>query len=106
MLKNDAAGLSSETNLVVVKSALNMTMNPVTADLWLPTTTVSGTISDPCDYTVWVNGVKATVTGNNWEADNVPLPAGGGLAAIQARAIPIKWGLWFTPTDNGIFSDQ
>ena len=42
----------------------------------------------PGDYTVWVNGVKATVTGNNWEADNVPLPAGGGVTAIQVRAIP------------------
>jgi hypothetical protein len=81
-------GLSSATNIVVVKSALNMSINPVTGDLRLPTTTVSGTISDPADYTVWVNGVKATVTGNNWEADNVPLPAGGGVTAIQVRAIP------------------
>ena len=84
----NSAGLSSTTNIVVVKSALNMTMNPVTGDLRLPTTAVSGTISDPADYTVWVNGVKATVTGNNWEADNVPLPAGGGVTAIQVRAIP------------------
>jgi hypothetical protein len=89
----NAAGLSSETNIVVVKSLLNMTINPVTGNLWLPTTTVTGTIGDPADYTVWVNGVKVTVTGNNWEADNVPLPSGGGAAAIQARAIP--------NTDNG-----
>ena len=88
LIVTNAAGLSSATNIVVVKSALNMSINPVTGDLRLPTTTVSGTISDPADYTVWVNGVKATVTGNNWEADNVPLPAGGGVTAIQVRAIP------------------
>ena len=84
----NSAGLSSETNLVVVQSTLNMTMNPVTGNLWLPTTTVSGTISDPGDYTVWVNGVQAVVTGNNWEANNVPLPQGDGVTAVQARAIP------------------
>jgi hypothetical protein len=88
LIVTNAAGLSSETNIVIVKSALNMSINPVTGDLRLPTTTVSGTISAPADYTVWVNGVKATVTGNNWEADNVSLPAGGGVTAIQVRAIP------------------
>ena len=83
----NAAGYSSETNIMVVQSTLNLTIYQLTGDLWQPTVTVYGTISDPDDYTVWVNGVEATVTGNNWEADNVPLP-GGSTPMVQARAIP------------------
>ena len=28
-------------------------------------------------YTVWVNGVPASVTGTSWQADGVPVPPGG-----------------------------
>ena len=93
----NAAGLSSETNLTVVQSTVQLTLNPVTADLWLPAVPVSGTISDPDNYKVWVNGTNATidpqVNGSgtyNWSAPSVPLPAGGGATAIQVRAIPLS----------------
>jgi hypothetical protein len=83
----NSAGYSSETNIVVVQSTLNLTIVPLSGDLWQPTTTVYGSISDPDDYTVWVNGVKATLSGNYWMAQNVPLP-GGSTPTVQARAIP------------------
>jgi hypothetical protein len=83
----NSAGLSSETNLVIVQSTLNLTINPLSDDSWQPAISVSGTISDPGDYTVWVNGVKAVLSGNNWTAQNVPLP-GGSTPVVQARAIP------------------
>jgi hypothetical protein len=74
----DAAGNSSTTNISVVRSALRLTMNPVTpaSQLWQPAVNVSGTISDP-SYAVWVNGVKASNPGNGtWTAANVPVTQG------------------------------
>ena len=88
LMVTNSAFLPSETNILVVQSTLNMTINPITDNLWLPTVNVSGTISDPGDYKVWVNGTNATVIGNNWTAQNVPVPQGGGVAAFQVRAIP------------------
>ena len=88
LMVTNSALLPNATNIFVVQSTLNMTINPITDNLWLPTVNVSGTISDPGDYKVWVNGTNATVIGNNWTAQNVPVPQGGGVAAIQVRAIP------------------
>jgi hypothetical protein len=82
----NSAGLLSTTNLMVVKSALNLVIHPLSGDLWLPTATVTGTLDDT-NYTVWVNGVKAAREGNSWTAEAVPLPE-GGTAVVQARAIP------------------
>ena len=73
----NSAGLSSVTNLMLTKSDLVLTMNRVTDDLWRPTVNVTGYVSDTNDA-VWVNGVKATVSGNgNWAASNVPVSKGG-----------------------------
>ena len=58
---------------------------------------LTGTVGDPDNYKVWVNGTNATidpqVNGSgtyNWSAPSVPLPAGGGATAIQVRAIPLS----------------
>jgi len=83
----DAAGNSSVTNISVIRTALVLTMNPVTPDsqLWQPTVNVSGTISDP-SWAVWVNGRKASNPGNGtWTATNVPVTQ-GGAAVFQMTA--------------------
>jgi hypothetical protein len=66
-----------------------LTINTPSSDqLWNQNVTVTGTIDDSSDYTVWVNGVMATLNGDGtWTATNVFLPP-GGTAVIQARAIP------------------
>ncbi len=85
----DSAGNTSATNISVFQGAHTMTIDePTSDDLWNQTLTVTGTIDDVSDYTVWVNGQKAAFTGGNaWTATNVYLPQ-GGTAVIQARAIP------------------
>jgi hypothetical protein len=83
----DAAGNSSTTNISVVQSAVQVTMNPVTpaSQLWQPAVNVSGTISHP-SYAVWVNGVKASVFANGtWSAANVNVTP-GGAAIFQMTA--------------------
>jgi hypothetical protein len=75
----DAAGNSSTTNITVVQSTVQVTMNPVTpaSQLWQQAVNVSGTISHP-SYALWVNGVKAGVSGNGtWSATNVNVTEGG-----------------------------
>jgi len=76
------------TNIMVVKSDLTLTIDPVASEqLHEPTVTVNGGLGGG-GYTVRVNGVKATDNGDGtWTADNVPLPV-GGTAVLQARAIP------------------
>jgi hypothetical protein len=85
----NAAGLVTVTNLMVFPGAVGLTIAmPDSSQLWNQGLTVSGTISDSGDYTVWVNGVKASYTdATDWTATNVYLPD-GGTALIQARAIP------------------
>jgi hypothetical protein len=84
----DAAGNSMTNNITVFKSDVTLIINPVSAnDLRQPTVTVYGTISDT-SYTVWVNGVEATVNEDGtWEADNVPVN-GRGIATFDAVAYP------------------
>jgi hypothetical protein len=55
-------------------------------------TTVTGKINSN-SFTVWVNGVKATLSASpngegayTWEADGVPIPLDGGL--VRVTAIP------------------
>jgi len=101
LVATDAWGNTTTTNISVLKSEITITVNPVPEDqLWNETVSVSGTISDP-SYSVWVNGVAATVRGDGtWTADQVPVnhgrtarftvtaypegtgPAGGGGGAI------------------------
>lgn len=85
----NAAGLSSETNLSVVKSDMTLTLdNPApNTDLWLPTVNVTGRISDP-NAPVWVNGVEGTNHGDGtWSADHVPVTP-GGVASFDLTTIP------------------
>jgi hypothetical protein len=78
------------TNITVVQSAVQVTIAPITDDLYQPTVTVSGTINTN-NYTVWVNGVAASQSGTapsiSWTAYGVPLN-GTGCAVVQASAIP------------------
>ncbi len=81
----NAAGLSSVTNLTVVKSDMTLALTTITGDLWKPTVSVSGIISEP-DYSVWVNGVQGTNNGDGtWSADNVPVSA-SGVASFDMNA--------------------
>ena len=81
----DAAMNLSVTNFTVIRSGVNVTVQEP-GGLNNPFVTVSGAVSDG-SYSVWVNGVHATVAGTNWSAVNVPLPAGGS-ATINVVAIP------------------
>ncbi|HSY20034.1 MAG TPA: hypothetical protein VK815_16940, partial [Candidatus Acidoferrales bacterium] len=90
----NSAGFPATTNILVVKSTMNVTMNPVSDDsqLWQPTVSVTGTVSDS-SYAVWINGAIATVTpddgdtGGTWSADNVPVTP-GGVASFDMTAYP------------------
>jgi hypothetical protein len=87
LLATDAAGNMVTTNISVIQSTLVLTIT--SAALGQP---VQGTISDWADYTIWVNGVKAT---NNldgtWIAQDPHLTL--DTPNVQVRAIP--------NTDNG-----
>jgi hypothetical protein len=57
----DSAGNVAVTNILVFPGAVGLTIDTPSADqLWNLFVTVTGTISDPDDYTVWVNGVEAS----------------------------------------------
>jgi hypothetical protein len=81
---------TTTTTITVVQSSVQLTINPITDDLYQPTVTVTGTINTN-NYTVWVNGVAASQSGTapsiSWTAWNVPMN-GDGCAVVQARAIP------------------
>ena len=75
----DAAGNTSATNLSLIRSAVVITLNPVTpaSELWQPKLNLSGTIS-ASNRAVWVNGVKGINHGDGtWTAENVPVTLGG-----------------------------
>jgi hypothetical protein len=77
----DAAGNLATTNINVIQGDAGLVINPVSA----AATTVTGTINST-NYTVWVNGVKATVNDSGaWTADNVPIAP---QRLVQAAAIP------------------
>jgi len=87
----DSAGKVQVMNLTVNPGEVGLTIDmPDASQLWNQGITVTGTITDPVDYTVWVNGALATYADDDsgdWTATNVFLPT-GGTALIQARAIP------------------
>ena len=59
----DSAGNVAVTNIMVFPSAIGLTITmPDSSQLWSQGITVNGTISDEDNYTVWVNGIKATFT--------------------------------------------
>ena len=87
----NSAGLSSETNIMLVKSDMVLVLTNIAGDLWLPTVNVSGLISDT-NAAVWVNGVQGTSNGDGtWSAANVPVPP-GGVASFDLNAIPAGGG--------------
>ena len=89
----DAAGNSTNLTMVVVQSAVVLTINPL-ADpnqLWQPAVNLTGTVGD-ASATVTVNGTNATVAAQvngagtyNWSAANVPVTP-GGVACFTALA--------------------
>ena len=79
LVATDVVGNTNATSFNVVQSALTLTVNPVSdpQELWQPTVSLSGTISDST-YAIWVNGVKGLNNGNGtWSASNVPVNSGG-----------------------------
>ena len=84
----DGAGQSVTTNIVVVRSTgVTVTIDDVAAwQLKQPRVTLTGTVSDS-SYSVWANGIQASVTSGVWTASNVPVPP-GGMAAFTVVAIP------------------
>ncbi len=87
LVVTNAAGFSSVTNFTVVKSDMVLELTSIDGDLWLPTVSVSGTIS-ATNATVWVNGVQGTNYGDGtWRVDNVPVTE-GGVASFDVNAIP------------------
>jgi len=87
LFATNSAGNTSATNISVIKSALVLTIDPVSPDsqLWQPTVNVSGTISD-ASYSVSVNGVQGTNNGDGtWSASNVPV-SNAGTASFEAAA--------------------
>lgn len=83
----NSAGLSSATNFSVVKSSMTLTITSIDGDLWLPTVSVSGTISDDTAK-VYVNGVQGSNYGNGtWRAGFVPVSP-GGVASFDVSAVP------------------
>jgi hypothetical protein len=64
-----------------------LTLDSINGDLWLPTVSVSGHVSDPT-AAIWVNGVQGTNNGDGtWSATNVPVTP-GGVASFDMNAVP------------------
>jgi len=73
----DAATNSSTTNLALIKSAVNVTVDPISADQGNQSSvTITGTVNDPAAV-IKVNGVSASVNGATWSAENVPIDPTG-----------------------------
>lgn len=85
----NAAGFETISSFTVYRSALQIGIDPVSPPmLYNRTTTVTGTITEDAPYTVWVNGVRATMqSGGLWSAQKVPVNE-GGTATFHATAIP------------------
>ena len=83
----DTWGHMLTTNLVVVKSELTLTIDPVSpSGLHRLTTSVSGTIN-ASGYSVWVNGEPANVGADgNWTVENVPISSGNTATFVAVAA--------------------
>jgi hypothetical protein len=84
----DVASNMTTTNFTVIQGDAGLTIDPISPNQ----TTVTGEINFNT-FTVWVNGIKATMSssqnGNGvytWEADDVPIPPNGSV--VQVTAIP------------------
>ena len=83
----DAAGNTGITNFNVIENDVGLTINPLAGgQLNQSSVTVTGTVGDPIDDCVWVNGIQAYYVDDegDWEADEVPVnPA--GIASLAAQ---------------------
>ena len=75
----DAAGNVATTSITVSTSDLGLTLDPVVAGQAL----VTGTIDDD-SYTVYVNGVQASVANGAWSAMITPIGVSGGAVVVNA----------------------
>jgi hypothetical protein len=83
----NAAGNTSVTNFNVIENDVGLVIDPLTSDqLNQSSVTVTGSIGDPADDCVWVNGVQAYYTDDDgdWEADNVPVSP-TGMASLNVQ---------------------
>ena len=82
----DAAGNSITTNLALIQSSTQLTMNPLGDDQYnQASVNVTGTVSDP-SATITINGTNAYPLDDegDWEADNVPVNP-TGAATLDAE---------------------
>lgn len=87
-IATDAAGNSSQTNLLLTKSEIDLVIEstPTGDDLYKPTGLVSGRVTP--GYDVYVNGTKAVVSPDGqWRSDKTPI-YGMGTATFDATAVP------------------
>jgi hypothetical protein len=85
LMVTNSAGRGCVTNISVLRNDLVLTMDPITDNLWQPTVNVTGFIGD-ASYSIWINGVKATVNADGtWSAANVPVTE-GGTASFETTA--------------------
>jgi len=93
----NAAGNINMTNLTIIQSTVNLTVNPIpNSQLNQSSVNLTGTVSDP-SQNVWVNGIPATVDSyGNWAATNVPVNnVGMAELLVQAGASPNNnYGNW------------
>ena len=77
----------SVTNLNVIGNDLGLVVDPISSDqLNQSSVSVTGSIGDPADDCVWVNGVQAYYTDDDgdWEADGVMIsPTGTATLSVQ-----------------------
>jgi len=87
VMTTSASGNTSTNNLAVTPNDVGLAMNPLTsAQLNQSSVNLTGTIGD-ASYSVTVNGVSATISGDPvWEADYVPVsPTGTANIYIEVR---------------------
>jgi hypothetical protein len=76
----DSAGNVTQTNITISTSTLALTIDPVVAGQ----TQVTGTVGDT-QYTLCINGIRATVNQNGtWSATIPPIGIGGGAVVVNA----------------------
>ena len=99
---SNVVGNATVTNISLVPSALTLTMTPVSdpSQLWQPTVSVGGTISD-ASYAVWADGVKGTNNGDGTWSATVPTTP-GGVAIFDVTAYPPAEAPSGTSTGTGL----
>lgn len=92
----NAAGRGISKTLTVIQSTVLVTINPPPASQQ-EFITVTGTVSDN-SHDVYVNSVKATVSGNlTWSANNVPVLDNQGSGQLTVNIYPPNSDISVTP---------